>query len=83
MRPSRIIPITASGTTASMIRVSRHAITKMMTRPPISMIVLDNSESSVSVTAFWMVLTSLPSRESSSPMRVLAKKRSGIACRWP
>jgi len=81
--PRRTIPITATGTTANITRVSCQAITKMITTPPISMIVLDSRDSSVSVTAFWMVVTSLPNLERSSPMRVLLKKRSGIACRWP
>ena len=82
-RPNRIIPITAMGTMASIIRVSRHDITKMMIRPPTSVIVCDTRLSRVEVTASWIVITSVPSREISSPTRVPAKKRSGMDCRWP
>jgi len=76
------MPSTASGTTASMINVSRHAITEMMTMPPTNMTMFESRLSSTSVTAFWIVVTSLPSRESRSPVRVAAKKLSGMFWRW-
>ena len=82
-RPSTIIPITAMGTIASIIRVICHDITKMMMQAANQR---DRLRHQVQQGRGDRILDGHHIGAQSGdqfPIRVLAKKRSGIRCKWP
>ena len=62
--------------------VSRHSSRSMITSALTSVTELVNTSTIVPLTARWAPMTSLFSRDMSSPVLVWVKKRRDMRCRW-
>ncbi len=80
--PSTRAGIRNSGRTAAANSVSRQSSLSMMARALTSVITFANRSMNVPVTARCAPITSLFSRDISSPVFVFVKNRSDMLCRW-
>ena len=81
-RPSTRAGMRNSGSTAVASSVRRQSRRSMMINALTSVMTLVNRSTKVPVTARCAPITSLLSRDISSPVFVFVKKRSDMLCRW-
>ncbi len=80
-RPMTRVTSTTPGRATAINAVSRQSIAHTMAITPTAVTISWSSATRLPVAAFWMICTSLLSREMISPTRWLSKKRSDSTIR--